>query len=136
MFPQVRPYPQLLVSPAHSEEEESTGLVTETESNVINNNIAEASLDESTICTDSDKPWTNQSGDEKAWRSLEDGSSRKSSMSSLSVNLPHAKSIKVPSFESKMAKLSPVPLALSSLSRRHGGSALSVVSSLSSRSAL
>ena len=58
MFPQTRPFPQLLVSPAQSEdrdteaqEEEDSetitpGLVTETESNVVINNNVDISLDE------------------------------------------------------------------------------------------
>ena len=148
MFPQTRPFPQLLVSPAQSEdrdteaqEEEDSetitpGLVTETESNVVIINNVDISLDDGCLATDSDKQWTNNnlSGDEKHWHT--DGSSRKSSMSSFSVNIPYAKSMKVPSFDSKMAKLSPVPLALTPQSQggRHGGSALSVMSSISSRS--
>ena len=147
MFPQSRPFPQLLISPAHSEDQDTAqeedsetitpGLVTETESNiVINNNNVDISLDEGFLATDSDKQYTNNnlSGDEKHWHT--DGSSRKSSMSSFSVNIPHAKSMKVPSFDSKMAKLSPIPLALTpqSQSGRHRGSALSVMSSISSRS--
>ena len=147
MFPQSRPFPQLLVSPAQSEDRDTEALeeedsetltpshVTETESNVIvNNTNVDISLDEGFLATDSDKQWTNPipSGDERHWNT--DGSSRKSSMSSFSVNLPYAKSMKVPSFDSKMAKLSPVPLALTPQSGRHGGSALSVMSSISSRS--
>ena len=146
MFPQSRPFPQLLVSPAQSEDRdteaqeeedsETPGLVTETESNAVTNNNVDISVDEGFLATDSDKQWTNvnHSGDEKHWHT--DGSSRKSSMSSFSVNIPYACSMKVPSFDSKMAKLSPIPLALTpqSQSGRHGGSALSVMSSISSRS--
>ena len=153
MFPQSRPFPQLLISPAQSEEQDTAqeedsetitpGLVTETDSNiVINNNNVDISLDEGFLATDSCEQYrqyteytnNNLSGDERHWHT--DGSSRKSSMSSFSVNIPHAKSMKVPSFDSKMAKLSPIPLALTpqSQSGRHRGSALSVMSSISSRS--
>ena len=59
------------------------------------------------------------------------GSSRKSSENNHLSTMP---TIKVPPFESKMSKLSPIPLALSPYSLHSRGSAISIRSSISSRS--
>ena len=59
------------------------------------------------------------------------GSSRRSSENNHLRKMP---TIKVPPFESKMSKLSPIPLALSPYSLHSRGSAISIRSSISSRS--
>ena len=137
MFPRVQPFPQLLISPVQSEDkdddvDESIFTDDDHHLNKHNNNSIEIFTDE--VATDS-----GDTGD-KHWRSsLDDAeSSRKSSLSSRSalsfnVHLPMARTMKVPTFESKMSKLSPIPMAMTPMSGRHGGSSLSVISSLSSR---
>ena len=135
MFPAPRPFPQLLISPAQSQDDEESHVgcqdddsatVTEDERAQHYNNI-----DVVTTCGDT------EDSDKHGWASYDDLSSRKSSMSSahtmsnFNVNFPAVKTIKVPTFDSKMSKLSPIPLAVTPQS--YLGSALSVRSSISSR---
>ena len=139
MFPNTKPYPQLLISPVQSEDQddgfsysaESFGMTDEDVPGDIsnNNNSIEALTDDAV--SESDKQWINSTSAD---------STRKSSLSSagaamsFNVNFPNVRLMKVPSFESKMSRLSPIPLALTpAQSVRLGGSSLSVRSSISSR---
>ena len=141
MFPTQKPFPQLLISPAQSQSEADTDhgtdlatdcpedesvVNTETdERTTINNhhnNFNSIDIVTDDGITDSEKQWAT---------SLEELSSRKSSLSSFNVSLAGVKTIKIPSFDSKMTKLSPIPLAITPQS--YHGSALSVRSSISSR---
>ena len=139
MFPNTKPYPQLLISPVQSEDHEdgfsysaeSFGMTDDDVPEMIsnNNNSIEVLTDEAV--SESDKQWINSTSAD---------STRKSSLSSagaamsFNVNFPNVRLMKVPSFESKMSRLSPIPLALTpAQSVRFGGSSLSVRSSISSR---
>ena len=140
MFPNTKPYPQLLISPVQSEDHEdgfsgysaeSMGMTDEdVPENISNNNNSIEVLTDDAV-SESDKQWINSTSAE---------STRKSSLSSagaamsFNVNFPNVRLMKVPSFESKMSRLSPIPLALTTAqSVRFGGSSLSVRSSISSR---
>lgn len=130
MFPAPRPFPQLLISPAQSQDDEESHVGHEDDSATVTEDERANHYNNIDVVGD----MTEDS--DKHWASYDDLSSRKSSMSSgqtmnFNVNFPGVKTIKVPTFESKMAKLSPIPLAVTPQS--YLGSALSVRSSISSR---
>ena len=139
MFPNTKPYPQLLISPVQSEDQddgfsysaESFGMTDEdVPGDISNNNNSIEALTNDAV-SESDKQWINSTSADSTWKS---SLSSAGAAMSFNVNFPNVRLMKVPSFESKMSRLSPIPLALTpAQSVRLGGSSLSVRSSISSR---
>ena len=98
-----QPQPQLLISPVQSEEEEEEEDCDRTMS------LGETEDDISTM------------------------TETESSSNLYFTGFPAVATIKVPTFESKMSKLSPIPLSVTPTSLRSRASVLSVRSSVSSR---